>query len=142
MSTLLATTNPAAAAEFQNRDLRRPYEGQSVIFHARPGEGRGGRTTAVGLVLRVEDDDNVDIIIIHDADDFIVRNKIPRKTDQNNVNCWSFNDYDERNYDPVASSMNAVPGDALSVTVDGLVKELEAQKQIIQKLDRALAKRK
>lgn len=99
MSTMLKTTNPSAVAEADpSSDRRVPYVGQAVLFHARPGEGRAGRVVSPALVLRVEDDDHADLLIIYDADDFIVRQKIPRKTDQNNINAWSFNEHDQKNY--------------------------------------------
>ena len=109
LSTLLATSNPEAVAEIDpNRDRRAPYQGQSLVYHCRPGEGRGGKITAVALCTRVEDDDHVELLIIYAADDFITKWKIPRKTDQNNVNCWSFNDYDEEHYQPGSAKLPVV----------------------------------
>jgi hypothetical protein len=99
MSVMLATTNPAAVAEADpNRDRRVPYEGQVVTFHMRSGEGRGGRMTAPAIITRVEDEDHVELLVIFAADDFITRWKIARKTEQNNVNCWSFNSHDQVHY--------------------------------------------
>lgn len=101
MSTMLATTNPAAVAEIEgNKDRRKPYEGQVVIFHMRPGEGRGGRMQAPAIVTRVEDDDHVELLVLFAADDFISRWKIPRRTEQNPYNSWAFNAHDESNYTP------------------------------------------
>ena len=36
--------------------------------------------------------------MIYAADDFITRIKIPRRSDQNPVNAWSFNEWDEVHY--------------------------------------------
>src|SRR5262249_33705200 len=101
MSTLLSTTNPDAVREIEgDRDRRKPYEGQLVIFHMRPGEGRQGRMSAPAIVTRIEDEDHVELLVLFAADDFISRWKIPRKTEQNPFNSWSFNSYDEVFYRP------------------------------------------
>jgi hypothetical protein len=100
MSIMLKTTNPDAVdAMDPTHDRRVPYPGQILVYHMRPGEGRGGKITAPGIVTRVEDDDHVELMIIHAADDFITRWKIPRKTEQNPVNAWSFTEWDEKHYD-------------------------------------------
>lgn len=102
MSVMLSSTNPAAVNEIDpNRDRRRPFVGQRVLFHSRPGEARMvrmGKATAIADVLNVEDDDHVELLIHYAADDALVRWKIPRRTDQNPFNSWSFNDYDELYY--------------------------------------------
>lgn len=103
MSVMLRSTNPEAAGELElDRDRRVPYVGQAVVYHLRPGEGRGGKSFAPALVTRVEDDDHVELLIMFAADDFLTRWKIPRKTDQNPVNAWTFNDWDEKHYQPDA----------------------------------------
>lgn len=101
MAVMLRSTNPAAVNEIDpTRDRRRPYEGQRVIFHSRPGEARMGKQRAIADVLTVEDDDHVELLIHYAADDALVRWKIPRKTDQNPFNSWSFNEWDEIHYQP------------------------------------------
>ena len=41
MSVMLRSTNPSAVNEIDpDRDRRVPYQGQRVLFHSRPGEGR------------------------------------------------------------------------------------------------------
>lgn len=108
MSTLLRTSNPAVMAEIDpGRDHRIPYQGQIVIFHARQGEGRGGKLTAPAIVTAVEDEDHVEIMIIYAADDFHTRWNIPRRTEQNPFNAWSFNDHDEVHYRPGAPKPEA-----------------------------------
>lgn len=108
MSVMLKTTNPAAIAEIDaQRDRRVPYEGQWLIFHMRPGEGRAGKLRAPAVVTRVEDEEHVELIIYFAADDAINRWKIPRKSDQNPVNAWSFTDWDEKNYRPVTEDAEA-----------------------------------
>jgi hypothetical protein len=99
MSIMLRTTNPAALAEIDpHKDRRRPYQNQQVLFHARPGEARMGRAVANAEVLNVEDDDHVELLIKYAADDSIVRFKIPRRTEQNPYNAWSFNEHDQEHY--------------------------------------------
>jgi hypothetical protein len=103
MSVMLRSTNPAAVNEIDpHKDRRRPYQNQQVLFHARPGEARMGRAVANAEVLNVEDDDHVELLIKYAADDSIVRFKIPRKTDQNPFNSWSFNAWDDKHYKPAA----------------------------------------
>ncbi len=108
MSVMLATTNPEAAMAMDpGKDRRVPYEGQVLIFHMRPGEGCGGKLRALAICDRVEDDDHVELIVIHSADNLITRWKIPRRTDQNPVNAWSFNEWDERHYRPATAEVDA-----------------------------------
>lgn len=141
MSVLLATTNPEAAAEYEpNRDRRKPYLGQPVIFHMRPGEGRAGKMTAPAIVTRVEDEDHVELMIIHAADDFITRWKIPRRSEQNNVNCWSFNAYDEEHYQPngTAKLPVATPdGDLTWNDVKAMYQEIGTLRARVQELEEA-----
>jgi hypothetical protein len=99
MSVMLQTTNPEAVGAMEpGRDRRVPYQGQVLVYHMRPGEGRGGKITAPAIVTRVEDDDHCEVMIIHAADDFITRWKVPRKTEQNPCNAWAFSDHDEKHY--------------------------------------------
>lgn len=103
MSVMLKTTNPEAAGEADpDRDRRIPYVGQSVVFHARPGENRGGKSCAPALVMKVQDDDHIEVTIVWAADDFLTRWNVPRKTEQNPVNAWSFNEWDDKHYQPNA----------------------------------------
>jgi hypothetical protein len=106
---MLRTTNPEAAqeAEAVDRDRRRPYVSQSVVFHPRSGEGRSGKFQTAAIVTEIVDDDSVDLLIIWDADDFITRRRVPRRTDQNNVNAWTFNEYDEVHYHPEQKNLRS-----------------------------------
>lgn len=121
MSVMLRTTNPAAAGD--TGDHRQPYIGQMVVFHMRPGEGRGGKMSAPAMVTYIHDEDHVELLVIFAADDFITRIKIPRRSDQNNVNCWSFNDHDDINYG--ASPMRDEVG-ALATKLKALEERIEA----------------
>jgi hypothetical protein len=42
-------------------------------------------------------------MVIHAADDFHTRWNVPRKTEQNPFNSWSFNDHDQEHYRPGAA---------------------------------------
>lgn len=105
MSVMLRSTNPEAAGVLElERDRRVPYVGQALVYHLRPGEGRGGKITAAAIVTRVEDEDHVELLIIFAADDFLTRWKIPRRTDQNPINAWAFNEWDQKHYQPDAKT--------------------------------------
>src|SRR5882672_11008036 len=96
---MLKSTNPAAVNEIDpDHDRRVPYQGQRVLFHSRPGEGRSGKMTAIADVMAVEDDDHCELLIHYAADDAIVRWKIPRRTEQNPFNSWSFTEDDDVHY--------------------------------------------
>jgi|SRR5882672_1260696 len=96
---MLKSTNPAAVNEIDpDHDRRVPYQGQRVLFHSRPGEGRSGKMTAIADVMAVEDDDHCELLIHYAADDAIVRWKIPRRTEQNPYNSWSFTEQDDKHY--------------------------------------------
>lgn len=101
MSVMLRTTNPASVDEIDPvKDRRPPYVGQLVLFHGRPGEARMGKLVAPAIVTTVEDDDHVELLIMYAADDSLMRWKIPRQTDQNRFNCWSFTEHDQEHYKP------------------------------------------
>jgi hypothetical protein len=102
MSTMLRTSNPTAVAEEidPGRDYRRPYKGQRVLYHSRPGEGRAGKFTEIADVINVEDDDHVELLVILGPNDFHARLNVPRRTDQNPFNSWSFTEYDQEHYRP------------------------------------------
>ena len=51
-------------------------------------------------VLHIHDDDMVDLLVTYADDDQMIRVNIPRKTEQNPFNSWSFNADDEENYLP------------------------------------------
>jgi len=132
MSVMLRTTNPAVADEENPRDRRRPYVGQTVVFHIRPGEGRGGKTTAPAMVTHVYDDDAVELLIIYAADDFLTRIKIPRRTEQNPINAWSFNEWDEEHYlKPVVASVSPYDDSDLHDKIAKLDRELGVLRNIV-----------
>lgn len=127
MSVMLKTTNPAAAQENEpDRDRRVPYEGQVLVFWLRPGEGRAGKTRAPAIVTRVEDEDHVEVVVYFAADDQLTKWKIPRKSEQNPVNAWAFNDWDEKNYIPASMTINRPPEPDGHLTWDD-VKEMHAE---------------
>ena len=127
MAVMMRSVNPDAVDEIDpNRDRRRPYVGQSVIFHARPGEARMGKFAAPAIVTAVEDDDHVELLAIYAADDSILRWKIPRKTEQNPFNAWSFNEYDQEHYRP---------GPALAAPPEpSALRELKEMREHVQEL--------
>jgi hypothetical protein len=110
MSTMLRTTNPAAVDEIDpGKDRRRAYVGQTVIYHGRPGEARMGKLSTPALVVRVEDDDHIEIIVRYAAEDALDRWKVPRRTEQNPFNCWSFNEWEQDHYDPDKPGISEAP---------------------------------
>jgi hypothetical protein len=118
---MLQTTNPEAAGAMDpTRDKRVPYLGQIVVYHMRPGEGRGGKLAAPGIVTRIEDDDHIELMIIHAADDFITRWKIPRKSEQNPINVWSFTEHDDKHY------LVPLPVQMTETTVEKMIEEKTA----------------
>jgi len=142
MSTMLRTVNPEAAAESEGlnpRDRRVPYVGQSVLFHSRPGEGRMGKMIAPALITEVIDEDTVELLIIYAADDFLMRMRIPRKTEQNNINCWSYNAHDEEHYlKPIV-----LPAPLISrVEFDQLADEVSKLKAEVKELGRVVRSKK
>jgi hypothetical protein len=114
MSTMLSTSSPEAFEEITmgSHDRRKPYVGQMVLFHLRPG-GRGSivnnqnRTTRPAMVMGVGEGGYVDLVVFYgtaqhpnlgkvlDCDD---RENVPRRSEQNPVESWSFNDHDEQHH--------------------------------------------
>jgi hypothetical protein len=95
---MLRTTNPDVVKELDpNRDMRSPYVGQMVLFHARPGEAYGGYQVLPALVIRVLDEDHIDLRV-EGPDESIFRINIPRKNDQNIFHAWTFTAHDEEHY--------------------------------------------
>ena len=140
MSVMLRTTNPAAAGEIDpGRDRRVPYVGQWVIYHCRPGEGFQGRLEAPAIVINVEDDDHIEIVIFRAGDDTITRFKVPRRTDQNTFNCWSFNEWDDRHYQrPTGVDERATAAEgkigALRSDIDNLRSQIKSLESEIKRL--------
>lgn len=99
MSVMLRTTNPEAAGE-EAHDRRVPYIGQVVVYHCRPGEARQGRMEVAAIVEKIEDEDHLELLVLHSAEDLISKWKIARHGDQNPFNSWSFNAWDEEHYQP------------------------------------------
>lgn len=104
MSVMLRTTNPTAAAEYEDaKDRRVPYLGQVLIYHARPGEGRSGKLQTLAFCSKILDEDHVELMIMWDQMDFNVGHKIARKSDQQPFASWSFNDWDMAHYKDAAA---------------------------------------
>jgi hypothetical protein len=83
-----------------HHDHRRPYVGQTVLFHPRLGElgfiGREGCVPA--QVLSVVDDDHVDLNLALAGVNPVVRLNVPRKTDDEPSGSWAWNDHDAEHY--------------------------------------------
>lgn len=67
MSTMLATTNPAAADRLAPATA--PGVGGTVVFIPRPGEQRMGRQQFPALVLHTHANMALDLLVIYGADD-------------------------------------------------------------------------
>ena len=135
MSTMLRTSSPEAYAAIDpSYDRRAPYVGQTVVFHHRPGESRTGKPTAPAVVTEVQGEDHVELVIIYPADDFRTCWNVPRRSDQNPINCWTFNQWDEEHYRPGATPAEAQPTgalDALRQEIDALRSRIVAEAKAI-----------
>lgn len=78
MGHLLMTTNPEAAARINGEGRPMPGVGETVLYHPRAGEVRQGRKTVPAIVLKVDQENRqLEIMIIHAADDMITQNQVP-----------------------------------------------------------------
>jgi hypothetical protein len=99
MSVMMRTVNPEATAELEaGRDRRLPHVAQMLLYHARPGEGRRGRLEAPAVCNAVLDEDHVDLTVIWEGDELVTWRNVPRRTDQNTFNAWTFNAVDQKHY--------------------------------------------
>lgn len=86
---MLETVNPAAVDEIGGAQATGPFVSESVIYVARNGEGRSGKTEFPALVMRdaTPGSDALELLIVYDANDVIVR-EVPKQTDSNPAGCW------------------------------------------------------
>jgi hypothetical protein len=101
---MLQTSSPEAHAEIApEHDRRRPYVGQVILFHARDPISTVWPPTkpypAVVMQLDRDDHDRIDLLMFG-GPGVLDRHYVPRKTDQNCADSWSFTDWDEKNYHP------------------------------------------
>lgn len=79
MSTMLATTNPDAAAE-SGRKIDMPAPGTLVMYHFREGERFGGvRETPALVMARDTSNGELRLLVIKNHDDLGIEERVPRK---------------------------------------------------------------
>ena len=111
MSMLLASKNPEAAENFGKAPAGTPGIGEWVVFHPRPGERRQGRTAFPALVMWQYEDGALDLLIVYDANDVIMRNRIRKATDAEPFNVYALVDH-KREVEPFEPSrLNAMTRD-------------------------------
>lgn len=78
MGHLLQTSNPEAAARINGEGRPLPGIAETVLYHPRAGEVRQGRKTVPAVVLSVDESNRqLELLIIHAADDMITQNRVP-----------------------------------------------------------------
>jgi hypothetical protein len=86
MSTMLATTNPAAADSVSPATA--PGVGGMVVFIPRPGEQRMGRNAFPATVLFKHNDEVLDLLVLYGADDQGDRLRVHAWREDEPYNCW------------------------------------------------------
>ena len=87
MGHLRASINPAAM-DVVNGSIA-PGVATSVVYCARPGEWRRGRAEFPAIVMhRHEDGQRLDLLVLYDADEQILREMIEPATDTNTAHVW------------------------------------------------------
>jgi hypothetical protein len=86
MSTMLATTNPAAADRIAPATA--PGVGGSVVFVPRPGEQRMGRNEFPAMVLFKHDDLTLDLLVFYGAEDQGERLRTRAWSEDEPYHCW------------------------------------------------------
>lgn len=79
MGHLLQTMNPEAVDRIGGDDARPPGVGSPVVYIARAGEGRAGKTEFPALVLHVDVSTGaLTVLVFYAEDDMITRERIPQ----------------------------------------------------------------
>lgn len=94
MAHLLSTINPAVAAQLQNGTPPEgtPAVGDVVVFRGRAGERRAGKLEWPALVMGLHTDGALDLLVILDANDMSMRDRVRRATDAEATNAWVLRD--------------------------------------------------
>lgn len=79
MGHLLRTMNPQAA-DYANELRPMPIVGMFVHYYPRAGEVRRGRKRVAALVVHTDEDNRLlDLVIVHDANDFVDQQRVPER---------------------------------------------------------------
>lgn len=79
----LETINPAAVDQIGGVAARLPGIGAMVVYHARPGEGRSGKSAFPALVLHHEPDGHsLYLLVMYAVDDFVERPQIRQLSEE------------------------------------------------------------
>lgn len=66
----------------------RPVVGARVLYIARRGSMRGGRTEFPADVLRIRDDGTLDLHIVMDREDYVVEERVSQRSPAIDGHCW------------------------------------------------------
>lgn len=94
MGHMLRSVNSEAADQIEQdrAPLGTPGIAEWVVFHPRPGERRMSRTSFPALVMWQHKDGRLDLLIVYDANDVVLRQGVRKATDAEPTNAWSLTD--------------------------------------------------
>lgn len=96
MGHLLATINPGAVDQIGGTPAALPGVSGWVVYIPRPGEGRGGRGEFPALVMSRNEQagtGTLDLLVVYDANDVIIRNGIPMTHPDHPFPAWRHPDH-------------------------------------------------
>lgn len=84
---LLSTVNPEAAAAIGN--IKKVGVGNRVVYHARAGMMRQGRTEFPADVLKQHEDGSLDLYVIMEPEEIIMEQRVAFQSHNQPHHCWS-----------------------------------------------------
>lgn len=84
---LLSTVNPEAAAAIGN--IKKVGVGSRVVYHARAGMMRQGRTAFPADVLKQHEDGSLDLYVIMEPEEIIMEQRVAFQSHDQPHHCWS-----------------------------------------------------
>lgn len=89
MGHFLSTVNPEAVDQIGTEAAQGPGVGSMVVYIPRPGEGRGRRHEFPALVMGENEDGTLDLLIVYDANDVTMRERIPLADPDHPFPAWT-----------------------------------------------------
>lgn len=125
MSMLLKTVNPHAAEAIESGPAKVGV-GNMVVYHARAGYMRAGRTSFPAIVLDQQKNGDLNLLVILEREDIATEEYVPFQSHNQPHHCWSIVDH---------VPQEKIFHGALKWVTDQLLVISEQRKQILERLD-------
>ena len=116
---LLATTNPEAVDQIGGEPATPPDIGAMVVYIARPGEGRAGKSEFPAIVMHHETHGGLSLMVIYDVDDMCIRPQVREHSEDTPFPAWRHTKHAEpEKFDPTRLNIIRKDLDGVRVALD------------------------